>query len=146
MPNTDRQAQRLRDAGLRVTAARVAILAELAGDPGHPGAEELFAALRPRHPSLSLSTVYHTLETLLRAGLIRRAPAGTGRLRVDGTADDHDHAVCRSCGAIFDVDRGRLPRPRLPRKLPDGQAVEGIRIEYLVRCTACRGNTDQPSA
>ena len=85
-------------------------------------------------------------ETLLRAGLIRRAPAGTGRLRVDGTADDHDHAVCRGCGAIFDVERGRLPRPRLPRKLPDGQAVEGVRIEYLVRCTACRRNTDQPSA
>ena len=64
--------QRLRDAGLRATGARVAILAALESDRRHPTAEMLFESLRAHLPSLSMSTVYATLESLLQRGLARR--------------------------------------------------------------------------
>lgn len=131
------RALRLREAGLKVTAPRLTILAALESDRSHPNAEELFARLRADHPSLSLSTVYKTLEAFLRAGLCRRVNA-EGSLRVDGTPKLHDHAVCRSCGTIFDIERRHAAMTDMPATLPRGLVVEGFRIEYDVVCAGCR--------
>jgi Fur family ferric uptake transcriptional regulator len=60
-----------------------------------------------------------------------------GCLRVDGTVDDHDHAVCRTCGAIFDLeprDRDLLPEPP---DLPPGTRMLRVRVEYDVVCPSC---------
>ena len=51
---------------------------------------------------------------------------------------DHDHAVCRLCGAIFDVDRDQLQLPTPPGYLTNGLMVTGIRFEYEVICRACQ--------
>ncbi len=130
-------AQRLRDAGLRATGARVAILEALESDRRHPTAEMVFESLRTRFPSLSMSTVYATLESLLQCGLIRRIAGASGRLRVDGTPQDHDHAVCRTCGEVFDIDRKWFERPNAPRELPHGLQVTSLHIEYEVVCPTC---------
>ena len=130
-------AQRLRDANLRATAARVAILEALESDRRHPTAEMVFESLRVRFPSLSMSTVYATLDCFLQRGLIRRISGAVGRMRVDGTPPDHDHAVCRSCGAVFDIGRDELERPSAPRKLPQGLQVTNLHIEYEVVCPTC---------
>jgi Fe2+ or Zn2+ uptake regulation protein len=130
-------AQRLRAAGLRATGPRVAILQALANDRRHPSAEMVLESLRERFPSLSMSTVYATLETLLERGLVRRISSNSGRLRVDGTEQDHDHAVCRSCGDVFDIDRGLLARPASPPDLPNGLRVTNVYIEYEVVCREC---------
>jgi Fe2+ or Zn2+ uptake regulation protein len=132
-------ADRLRRAGLRATGPRLAILAALEQDRRHPSAEQVHALLAEEHPSLSLSTIYSTLETFARAGLIRRVNGLDGKLRVDGTGEDHDHAVCRECGSIFDVDRGCTALPSAPDCLPSGLEVVQVRLEYEVVCAACRG-------
>jgi Fe2+ or Zn2+ uptake regulation protein len=137
-PTTQTHAERLRDAGLKATGPRLAILAALEQDRSHPSAEQLHSLLAGSHPSLSLSTVYCTLEAFVRAGLIRRVNARDGRLRVDGTQGDHDHAVCRSCGTIFDVQRSWYPLPQAPDRLPSGLDVVDVRVEYEVICSACR--------
>jgi Fe2+ or Zn2+ uptake regulation protein len=129
--------ERLRDAGLKATGPRLAILAALETDRTHPSAEQIHSRLAASHPSLSLSTVYSTLETFVEAGLIRRVNPREGKLRVDGTRGDHDHAVCRGCGAIFDVDRERFPLPEPPATLPRGLEVVSVRVEYEVVCAAC---------
>jgi len=116
----------------------LAILAALEQDKSHPSAEQIHAGLAGNHPSLSLSTVYSTLEAFVRAGLVRKVKANDGRLRVDGTREDHDHAVCRSCGTIFDVDRSWYPLPQVPARLPRGLDVVGLHVEYEVVCSACR--------
>jgi Fur family peroxide stress response transcriptional regulator len=131
-------ADRLREAGLKATGPRLAILAALERDRSHPSAEQLHSMLSRNHPSLSLSTVYCTLEAFVRAGLIRRVHARDGRLRVDGTQGDHDHAVCRDCGTIFDVQRSWYPLPQTPERLPSGLDVVDVRLEYDVVCGACR--------
>ena len=131
-------AARIRSAGAKATGPRVAILAALLAARSHPTAEQLHESLRAAHPSLSLSTVYKTLETFLAAGLCRRVPGDGARLRVDGTPDDHDHAVCRACGRIFDVARSFFPRPAAPPELPAGLRLTAIRLEYEVICPACQ--------
>ena len=131
-------AARLRDAGLRLTAPRVAVLEELERNRSHPNPLEVHRLLRARHPSLSLSTVYLTIEAFANAGLLRRLPARDGRLRVDGVVDEHDHAVCRQCSDVFDLP-ARAPVPRAaPRGLPRGTRVLGARIEYDVLCARCQ--------
>lgn len=130
-------ADRLRHAGLKVTGPRVAILAALEVDRTHPTAERIHEGLREGHPTLSLSTVYEALEAFIGVGLCRRVPALDGRLRVDGTVQDHDHAVCGLCGRIFDVERGPLRIPDPPRVLANGLTVRRVRIEYDVICSGC---------
>ncbi len=136
-------AERLRSVGLRATTPRVALLTQLGRDRRHPSAEQLHETLRRDHPSLSLSTVYDGLEALVRVGLCRRVATGDGRLRVDGLTHVHDHAVCRDCGAIFDIEVDRFPRPaRLPR-LPHGLRATGVRVEYEVVCADCRARDEK---
>lgn len=129
---------RLHRAGLKATGPRMVILAALEQDSSHPTAEHLYETLRRTHPSLSLSTVYQTLDVFLRTGLCRRVSGPGDRLRVDGTPQDHDHAVCRLCGAIFDVARAQVQLPPPPEQLANGLLVTGLRFEYEVICAACQ--------
>ena len=131
-------AARVRDAGLRVTAPRVAVLEELERNRSHPSPVEVHRVLSARHPSLSLSTVYLTIEAFVKAGLLHRLPSHDGRLRVDGVVEEHDHAVCCRCGGVFDLPaRGAIGRTA-PRGLPRGTRILGARIQYDVVCARCQ--------
>jgi Fe2+ or Zn2+ uptake regulation protein len=100
---TDRDAaQALRDAGLKATPQRLAILRSLAGDETHPTAQELYERLSPEFPSLSVATVYNTLSALTRISRCTPLELG-GPVRFDPNVAPHDHAVCESCGSIRDV-------------------------------------------
>ena len=134
---------RLHRAGLKATGPRMVILAALEQDHTHPTAEHLYDTLRRDHPSLSLSTVYHTLDVFLRTGLCRRVSGPGDRLRVDGTPQDHDQAVCRRCGAIVDVDRDQVQLPTPPGQVSNGLMVTGIRLAYEVICRACQEAPDR---
>jgi len=142
-PSAADVATRLRDAGLRVTAPRVAVLEELERNRSHPNPLEIHRLLRARHPSLSLSTVYLTIEAFARAGLLHRLPPRDGQLRVDGVVADHDHAVCRRCGDVFDLPARRPIGRAAPRGLPRGTRVLGAHVEYDVLCARCQARQPQ---
>lgn len=137
MPASD-LAERLRIAGLKVTGSRVAILDAVERNSHHPSAEDIYQELVESHPSLSLSTVYGTLSAFVRAGLVRKLSEVDGRLRVDGAKDPHDHAICRLCGSIFDVEPDPNTALMAPSELPDGHAVLSVRVEYDVVCASCK--------
>jgi Fur family peroxide stress response transcriptional regulator len=138
--------ERLRQAGLKATGPRVILLTALAQNRSHPTAELLYEALQADHPSLSLSTVYQTLDAFIRTGLCRRVSEAGNRLRVDGTPQDHDHAICRTCGEIFDIDRQLLPRSTPPTQLPQDLTVTGLRVEYDVICEDCHAMSNEAGA
>jgi len=142
MAPASERAERLRRAGLKATGPRLAILGAVQNNVSHPSAEEIHGELSARHPSLSLSTVYTTLNAFIRAGLARRLPEVDGRLRVDGVQHEHDHAICRGCGTIYDIDRGLTPHPQSPAELPGGLEVRQVRLEYDVICSACNPSKD----
>ena len=94
----------LRDAGLRVTASRVAVLSVVT-EGKHVTADQVALAVRDRVGTISTQAVYDVLGALTRAGLVRRIePAGSPARYETRVGDNHHHAVCRSCGAIIDVD------------------------------------------
>ena len=131
------QAARLRKAGLKATGPRVAILDAIERNRNHPSAEEIYEELTESHPTLSLSTVYGTLGAFARAGLVRKLSEVDGRLRVEGTKAPHDHAICRLCGAIFDIAPDPESAPTPPAELPGGLVVLDMRVEYDVVCAEC---------
>ena len=129
-------AERLRTRGMKVTSPRMAICAFLHGNPSHPTAEEIYRALRPANPGLSLSTVYATLEALEAVGEIQSLELSGGLRRFDPLTARHDHAVCRACGKVRDV--AALPTVReQPRNL-SGFVVESQHIVFSGLCAGCR--------
>ena len=134
-------AERLRSVGLKVTGPRVAILDAVERNCHHPSAEDIYQELVESNPSLSLSTVYGTLSAFVRAGLVRKLSEVDGRLRVDGTKSTHDHAICRMCGTIFDIEPDPGQGQSRPAELPGGLTVLDVRVEYDVVCGGCNSTT-----
>ncbi|AWN21901.1 transcriptional repressor [Deinococcus irradiatisoli] len=123
---------------VRNTRQRQAVLEVLRTTRTHPDAAWIHQAVRQALPSISLGTVYRTLDALVRDGVavtIERAGQAT---RYDFRRDDHHHhAVCRRCGAIFDIEVRDVPQ--LPRSaLPGGFQVADVRLEFHGFCLACQ--------
>jgi Fur family peroxide stress response transcriptional regulator len=89
----------------RRTPQKIAIEAYLDGNDNHPSAEEIYRALRPRFPTMSLSTVYNVLRGFQREGRIHELAVGCGKARFDPEPTPHHHLVCLECHAIADLDR-----------------------------------------
>ena len=133
---TERVEQDLRAAGLRCTAPRVVVLSELRAAPGHWRVDEVAAAVRGRLGRVSTQAVYDVLDALEDAGLARRVQPAGGAARFEARTTGHDHAVCRSCGAIVDLE----PGSRSPRRLPDvgdGFVAEAVELTVWGRCATC---------
>src|ERR1700760_1679120 len=130
-------AEELRGAGLRVTAARVALL-ETVGDGDHLGVEAIAAAVRGRIGHVSLQAVYEALHALTAAGLIRRIEPAGGAPRFEGRiGDNHHHVVCRSCGAVADVDCAVGEAPCLTPSDDLGFTLGEAEVIYWGRCAEC---------
>jgi len=94
---------RVRSSGLKLTPQRMAIVREIALDPTHPTAQELFERLRVAMPTMSFATVYNTLDALSSAGLCAALSLSPGPARFDANMRPHNHAVCDRCGLVRDV-------------------------------------------
>ncbi|MFJ5519366.1 Fur family transcriptional regulator [Streptomyces griseoluteus] len=130
-------AAELRGAGLRVTAARVALLETVrAGD--HLGAEAIAAQVRERVGHISVQAVYDALHALTAVGLIRRIePAGSAARFEGRVGDNHHHAVCRSCGAVADVDCAVGHAPCLTASDDRGFVIDEAEVVYWGVCSDC---------
>jgi Fur family ferric uptake transcriptional regulator len=130
-------ADELRGAGLRVTAARVALL-ETVRDGDHLGVEAIAAGVRTRIGHVSLQAVYEALHALTAARLIRRIEPAGGSPRFEGRiADNHHHVVCRSCGAVADVDCAVGEAPCLTASDDQGFTIDEAEVTYWGLCPAC---------
>jgi Fur family ferric uptake transcriptional regulator len=92
----------LRRGGHRLTAQRYLVLRVLEQAGHHLSAEEICQQIQRVYPTMSLSTVYRTMDLLVRLGLVREARLGGERrvYELAGTAGEHCHLICRECGAI----------------------------------------------
>jgi Fe2+ or Zn2+ uptake regulation protein len=130
-------AEVLRGAGLRVTAARVALL-ETVREGDHLGVEAITAGIRDRVGHVSLQAVYEALHALTAAGLVRRIePAGSPALFERRVGDNHHHLVCRSCGAVADVDCAVGEAPCLTASDDHGFSVDEAEVVYWGLCPRC---------
>jgi Fur family ferric uptake transcriptional regulator len=127
----------LRGAGLRVTAARVALLETVrAGD--HLGIEAITARVRDRVGHISLQAVYEALHALTAVALIRRIEPAGGAPRFEGrVGDNHHHVVCRSCGVVADVDCAVGEAPCLTASDDHGFSINEAEVVYWGLCPDC---------
>jgi len=130
-------AEELRGAGLRVTAARVALL-ETVRSGDHLDAEAIAAGVRDRVGHVSLQAVYEALHALAAAGLIRRIePAGSPTRYEGRVLDNHHHVVCRSCGVVADVDCATGEAPCLTASDDHGFSIDEAEVVYWGLCPDC---------
>ncbi|MER6514380.1 Fur family transcriptional regulator [Nonomuraea sp. NPDC001636] len=135
--NAPTTAEELRGAGLRVTAARVALL-ETVREGDHLGVEAIASGVRERVGHISLQAVYDALHALAAAGLVRRLdPPGSSALYEGRVGDNHHHLVCRSCGAVADVDCAVGHAPCLTASDDRGFAIDEAEVIYWGLCPAC---------
>ena len=124
--------------GRKVTGQRQCIFRVLQGDVTHPSAEAVHAAASREMGTISLKTVYQTLNDLAELGEISALDVGTGRTRFDPNVDDpHHHLVCRSCGSVRDlvVD---FPGLSVPDGSDLGFEVGTAEVIFRGLCPTCR--------
>ncbi|GAA3506396.1 Fur family transcriptional regulator [Streptomyces prasinosporus] len=130
-------AEELRGAGLRATAARVALLDTVRrGD--HLDVEAIARGVRERIGHVSLQAVYEALNALTGAGLVRRIePAGSPARYEGRVGDNHHHLVCRSCGLVADVDCALGDAPCLTASDGHGFVIDEAEVIYWGLCPDC---------
>jgi Fur family transcriptional regulator, stress-responsive regulator len=130
-------AEELRGAGLRVTAARVALL-ETVRNGDHLGVEAIASGVRDRVGHVSVQAVYEALHALTAAGLVRRLEVAGGPARFEGrVGDNHHHVVCRSCGVVADVDCAMGEAPCLTASDDNGFSIDEAEVVYWGSCPEC---------
>ncbi|RSN70191.1 MULTISPECIES: Fur family transcriptional regulator [Actinomadura] len=135
---TPNAAAELRGAGLRVTAARVAIL-ETVRAGNHLGVDAVAAGVRERVGRVSLQAVYEALHAMTAAGLVRRIEPAGSPARFEGRiGDNHHHLVCRRCGTVRDVDCAVGHPPCLEPVDDSGFLVDEADVTFWGLCPACR--------
>lgn len=133
---------RLRQAGLRVTRPRVAVMSVVHAQP-HTDTESVIRAVREDLGEVSHQAVYDVLRALTRVGLVSRIqPSGSVARYEARVGDNHHHVVCRSCGAIADVDCATGAAPCLDASNDQGFAIDEAEVIYWGRCPDCA--TDRP--
>ncbi|MCG7608609.1 transcriptional repressor [Mycobacterium sp. CnD-18-1] len=129
--------QMLRSADLRVTRPRVAVLHAVSTHP-HADTDTIIRAVRDELPDVSHQAVYDSLHALTAASLVRRIqPSGSVARYESRIGDNHHHVVCRSCGAIADVDCAAGSAPCLSASEDHGYEIDEAEVIYWGICPEC---------
>ena len=137
MPTATDLEQLLRSVDLRVTRPRVAVLATVHEHP-HADTESILRGVRERVGQVSHQAVYDVLHVLTETGLVRRIQPSRSVARYEArVGDNHHHVVCRSCGAIADVDCAVGHRPCLEAEDDAGFVIDEAEVIYWGRCRQC---------
>ena len=128
----------LEESGQRFTEQRAAVYRYLTSTDTHPTADEVLVAVRHELPTISLATVYKSLETLVGCGLAVKLTYTDASSRYDGRTDPHHHARCLGCGKVTDLP-GKLPQREIDdlRDRARNFTVVGYRFELSGYCATC---------
>ena len=119
----------------RLTPQRMAIMQCLQAARDHPSAEDIFRQVKRTFPTMSLATVYNTLDLLRERGVVSELTIDSRKRRYDSYTGPHHHLLCRSCGKI--VDMCRQVDITLTSQEKEGFIVEGNHIEFYGTCPEC---------
>jgi len=111
-------------------------------------AKEIYAALYKLYPGIGLTTVYRTLDLLVRMGLINKLAFGDGQLRYEFKSGEkkehHHHLICNNCGKIIDYSDFIDEEMELIKKIEETLAkkynfdVKDHNIEFYGFCEKCK--------
>ncbi len=144
VPSTSSFEQLLREAALRVTRPRMAVLNVVYRHP-HADTDAIIDAVRDSLSDVSRQAVYDVLRALTNAGLVRRIqPAGSVARYESRVGDNHHHVVCRNCGVIADADCAVGEAPCLTASDDHGFAIDEAEVIYWGLCPDCAAAAGVP--
>lgn len=129
----------LREKGFKVTPQRLAIYKVLANSKAHPSAEMIFQQLQPHYPTMSLATVYKTVEILKEIGLIQVLNAGEDSFRYDADTSMHPHIRCLQCGRVDDLHNIDIASFVGEVASKTMYSLAGQQFYFYGYCPACQG-------
>jgi Fur family transcriptional regulator, peroxide stress response regulator len=127
--------RKYRELGLKLTPQRLSILSFLENNRSHPTADEIYRNVVRRFPTMSLATVYNTLETLKARGKLNEVTINPEKRHFDPDMRRHHHAICTSCKKITDIFMDfDLSAPEMEL---GGFKVTGSHVEFYGICPDC---------
>jgi Fur family transcriptional regulator, peroxide stress response regulator len=131
--------QRYKEFGLKLTPQRLSILAFLENNKSHPTAEDIYRHIAKKFPTMSLATVYKTLETLKARGRIKEITIDAEKRHFDPETGRHHHAICTGCKKIVDIFMDfDLSAAESDMR---GFEITGSHVEFYGLCPDCRKTT-----
>ena len=124
--------------GLSVTYQRIAVLKALYERADHPTADDIYLEVKQAYPTISLATVYKTLETFARNDIIQKVNRLHDMARYDGNNDIHHHMVCVGCKKIFDFQSENLNNLSLPPSHFGKFKVHSYQVQFEGLCEQCQ--------
>lgn len=131
-------AELLRSNGYKVTPQRLAVYDAIDHNMTHPNAESIYQQLQPQYPSMSLATVYKTMEIFAKIGVVKILQCGEDAHRYDYNTSQHAHIRCVKCNRVIDVD---IDESQLiaQAEAQTGFSVSGVSLSFLGVCKDCQG-------
>lgn len=134
-----RMIEKLRESKCRITPQRYAILNVLANSPDHPSVESIHAELIDHYPTMSLATVYKTINLLKREGEILELEFSDLGNRYDGKKPyPHPHVICTECGKILDPSQLDLDEITKKMMVETGFKIVTHRLDFYGVCPNCQ--------
>ena len=126
---------------LRDTPQRRHVYDQLLDRRDHPTATEVFMRAKQTMPSISLATVYNSLETLVACGLVKQVHVDREPTRYCPNREEHGHIICNQCGQVFDIDLATGQTMGGNWNLPAGFTVTSYEVSLRGVCPPCNTNS-----
>lgn len=146
MPEQEnRYRKKLLERGLKVTRQRLALLAALNQSETPLTAEELYMRMRQDFATLSLSTIYRTLDTLCEKQMVNRSVLmDGGRALFEIMPETHCHnLICTVCHKIVPIRDCPLGAYEDSIAKTTGYTISGHKLEVYGICPSCREKAEQ---
>lgn len=121
---------------IKLTPQRIGIFEYLEGNTCHPSALDIHRALKDRFPTMSLATVYSTLEMLIEKGVIQALGIDVTKKRFDPNTSPHHHLICIHCKTVVDIHYGL--EIDLPPEDSRGYEIIGNHVDFFGLCLKCK--------
>jgi Fur family peroxide stress response transcriptional regulator len=139
MSTTKELTSALKQAGFRLTPQRIAVCEMLANTETHPTAQMIYEKLAQDFPTLSLATVYNTLDALSELGAIfSLGSAGDESIHYDADTSPHVNLACTSCHRVIDLESRHVHALDQEVASHSGYKIKGARVLYYGLCPECQ--------
>ncbi len=137
MHEFDETIHRLRSEGYKITPQRLSVIRYLIGNTSHPTAADIFGDLKQKHPNLSFSTVYNTLNMLEEIEEIQSLNLFDEFLNYDPDTSSHFHLVCRKCNRVVDIFNSGQGDIEFTKEDLNGHRIESVQVVLKGICKDC---------
>ncbi len=129
--------KKCRDSNLSVTPQRLAIFKQIVDDHTHPSPEAVYKKVKEEFPTISFATVYKTLETFEKIGVVSVVTPIHNTVRYDSVTEPHHHVVCVKCKKVIDVFDETLNQLTVPQEILKSNKLVNYSVHFNVICSDC---------